>query len=167
MAGGSYGQTSQSSTGTSNTQNTFSPTQTATQDLLGTGLQTALASSNAGTLTPGVAAQKTAAASQINKTAAGTLDRTNAFLASRGFGKSGTAGKAALQTDLARQGALGANEANFADIQQRLNSQNLLAALNYAFTALGQTARGTSTGKSSGWGLNAGAGLSIPMGGGG
>jgi hypothetical protein len=103
-----------------------------------------------------VAAEKEASAGAINTTSAGTLDRTNAFLASRGFGKSGATGKAALSTELGRQSSLAGNEANYAQVQQNLNSTNLMAALNYAFTALGQTSAGTSTGKSSQWGVGGG-----------
>lgn len=154
--GGSYGSSNQSATGTSTTANTYAPGQTALQNQIGSNLSAALTSANAGTLSPGVEAQKTASAGAINRTAAGTLDRTNAYLASRGFGKSGATGKAALQTELGRQSSLAGNEANYAGIQQGLNSQNLMAALNYAFTALGQTAAGTSTGKSSGFGIGGG-----------
>jgi len=157
--GGSYGSTNQSSTGSSSTSNVYGPGQTDVQSKLGTGLGAALDAATAGTLSPGVRAQKTAAASAINKTSGGTLDRINQFFASRGFGKSGTAGKAGLSTELAREAALGENEANFAGIQQGLNTTNLMAALNYAFTALGQTAAGTSTGKSSGWGISGGVGV--------
>jgi len=65
---------------------------------------------------------------------------------------------------LGRQSALAGNEANFASIQQGVNSQNLLAALNYAFTSLGATASGKSTGSTSGFGIS--GGLGIPLTGG-
>jgi len=162
--GGSYGSTNQQATGTSTTANTYSPTQTALQSQIGGNLSTALTAANAGTLTPGVAAQKNKAAADINTTSGGTIDRINQFLASRGFGKSGTAGKAALTTELGRQSALAGNEANFAGIQQGVNAQNLLAALNYAFTSLGATAAGKSTGSTSGFGIA--GGLGIPLTGG-
>jgi hypothetical protein len=154
--GGSYGQSNQSSTGTSNTANTYAPGQTGLQTQLGSALGANLSAAQSGTLSPGVQAQKTASADAINKTSGGTLDRVNSFLAARGFGKSGDTGKAALQTELGRQSDLAKNEADYAQVQQNLNSTNLMAALNYAFTALGQTSAGTSTGKSSGWGVSAG-----------
>lgn len=154
--GGSYGQSNQSSTGTSSTANTYAPGQTGLQNQLGGALGQNLTAAQTGALSPGVQAAKTQSADAINKTSAGTLDRTNAYLAARGFGKSGATGKAALQTELGRESSLAGNEANYAQIQQQLNSSNLMAALNYAFTALGSTAAGTSTGKSSGFGFGGG-----------
>lgn len=154
--GGSYGSSNQSATGTSTTANTYAPGQQGVQTQLGQALGQNLVASQTGALSPGVQAQKTASAGAINKTAGGTLDRVNSFLAARGFGKSGDTGKAALQSELGRQSELAGNEANYAAVQQGLNSTNLMAALNYAFTALGQTAAGTSTGKSSGWGISGG-----------
>lgn len=156
--GGAYGQTSQSSQSSSNQQNTYAPGQTAVQSQLGQDLASSLLSSQSGKLSPQVQAMKTASADAINKTAAGTVDRTNEALASRGFGKSGTAGKATLQAELGRQADLAGNESNYAGIQTGLNSQNLMAALNYAFTALGQTASGQSTGSTSGFSVGGGVG---------
>jgi hypothetical protein len=160
--GGAYGQTSSKATSTSDVANTYGAGQTGVQSDLGTTLSSDLAATNAGTLTPGVAAQKNAAADAINKTSSGTLDRINQFFASRGFGKSGTAGKAALGTELGREAGLGANEANFAQVQQGVNSQNLMAALQYAFQSLGQTATGASTGNTSGFSIGGGVGFGAP-----
>lgn len=160
--GGSMGGTTSSSTGSSTQTNTYDPTQDTTRGVIGTTLQDNLAAGNAGTLTPGVQAMETATADQINKTAKGTTDRVNQMLASRGFGPSGQTGQATLQGELARESAQGANSANYAGMQSQLNSQNLLAALNYAFTSLGSSASGISTGKSSQWGTSAGAGFVVP-----
>jgi hypothetical protein len=121
-----------------------------------------LTAKDTGTLTPGTTAMETQAADQINKTSGGLTDRVNKFLAQRGFGKSGQTGKATLQGELGREAALGSNAATFAGQQQALNSQSLLAALNYAFTSLGQTAFGKSTGSSSQWGVSGGAGVALP-----
>ena len=116
---------------------------------------------------PGTVAQETQADDQINKTSSGLTDRVNAFLAQRGFGKSGATGTATLQGELGREGAIG-NEAATADAQQNtLNSTNLLAALNYAFTSLGSSSSGASSGNSSGWGFGGGASIGFSPGSGG
>jgi hypothetical protein len=155
--GGSMGGTSSSSTGSSTQANTYNPTQQTTQGDIGTALQQDLAASNAGVLTPGTQAEETTSADTINKTAAAGMNRTQQLLASRGFGPSGMTGQATLQSELARESAQGANTATYAGMQNTMNSQNLLAALNYAFTSLGSTASGTSTGTSSGWDIGGGA----------
>ena len=153
------GGSSQSATNQTATQNkTFSPGQTSLQDQLGKSLSSVLTASDTGTLSPGVTAQKTQAADNINKTAGGLTDRVNSFLAARGFGKSGATGKATLQGELGRESQLAGNEANFAQVQQNVNGQNLLASLNYALTSLGQT--GTQAGTASGSGFNWGASAS-------
>jgi hypothetical protein len=154
--GGSYGSSNQSATGSSTQANTYSPGQTTLQSQLGSNLSTSLSDANAGVMTPGVTAMKTAAADTINKTSGGLMDRVNSFLAARGFGKSGQTGQAALQGELGRESQLAGNEANFAQVQQGVNSQNLLASLNYALTSMGLTASGASTGSSSGWGVAGG-----------
>jgi hypothetical protein len=160
--GGSTGGTSSSATGSSTTSNTYSPGQSSLQSQLGTSLSSDLTAKDTGTLTPGTTAMETQAADQINKTSSGLTDRVNQFLAQRGFGKSGQTGKATLQGELGREAALGSNAATFAGQQQALNSQSLLAALNYAFTSLGQTAFGTSTGNSSQWGVSGGLKAAVP-----
>jgi hypothetical protein len=165
--GGSAGGTTSSSTGSSQQANVYNPTQQTTQGMAATQLQNALSAQGAGTLTPGVQAMETTSADQINKTAAGTTSRVNQMLAARGLGQSGQTGQATLQGELARESALGSNTAQYAGMQSQMNSQNLLAALNYAFTSLGSTASGTSTGKSSGWGVGGGVGGSFGGGGGG
>jgi hypothetical protein len=160
--GGSMGGTTSSSTGSSTQAKTFDPTQDYTRGVIGTTLQNNLAAANAGTLTPGTQAMQTSSANQINQTAKAGTDRVQQMLASRGLGQSGQTGQATLQGELARESTLGANTANYAGMQQQMNSQNLLAALNYAFTSLGSTASGASTGQSSQWGLNAGVAAAIP-----
>jgi hypothetical protein len=154
--------TSGTSTGTA--AKTFSPGQSSLQTQLGTSLSRNLTAADAGTLTPGTTAMETQAADQINKTSSGLTDRVNQFLAQRGFGKSGQTGKATLEGELGREAQLGTNAANFAGMQQGLNSQNLLAALNYAFTSLGQTTAGTTSGTYSGTGSQFGwkAGAQVP-----
>jgi hypothetical protein len=165
--GGSYGQTTSSSTGSSTTsqKNAYAPGQTAVQGQTGTTLSRDLAAANAGTLSPGTTAMETNAADQINKTSSGLTDRVNQFLAQRGFGKSGQTGQTALQGELGRESQLGTNAANFAGMQTNLNQQNLLAALNYAFTSLGTTAAssGVSSGKGTDWGVGAGVSASVPI----
>ena len=128
------------STSTVTTAITYGTGEKFFQDQLGSSLSACLDATNRGTLTPGVQAQKNAAADQINKTSGGLLDRVNSFLAARGFGKSGTTGKASLTSELGRESALGANDANFAQVQQTQNSSNLMAALQYAFQQLGPDA---------------------------
>lgn len=156
--GASGGGTNSSSTGM--TANTYSPTQTGVQNLTGTTLASDLTAANAGTLTPGTTAEETSAADQINKTSAAGTNRVTQFLASRGFGPSGQTGQAGLAGELARESSLGTNAATFAGQQNIMNSNNLLAALNYAFQSLGST--GASTGSSSSWGVSAGAGGAVP-----
>lgn len=153
--GGAYGATTSQSTGQSTTANSYAPGQTGLQGDLGKSLSTDLAAKDAGTLSPGTTALKTQAADSINKTSGGLTDRVTQFLAQRGFGKSGATGQASLQGELGRESALGNNEATFAGQQQNLNSQNLLAALNYAFTSLGSSAQGASTGSGTSWGVKA------------
>ncbi len=153
--GGSAGGTTSSSTGSSQTSNTYNPTQATTQGVLGTTLQNDLAAGNAGTLSPGTTAMETTAADQINKTSAAGAATTQQNLASRGFGASGQSGQASLQSELARESSLGTNAATFAGQQQQMNSQNLLAALNYAFTSLGSSASGSSSGQGTSWGIGA------------
>jgi hypothetical protein len=164
--GASGGGTSSSTTssGTKDTANVYSPGQSSLQSELSSALSTDVAAGTSGTLSPGVQAGETTAADQINKTSSGLSSRVNNFLASRGFGASGTTGQMDLQSELGRQSALGANAANFATVQQNANSGNLLAALNNAFTSLGTTsaATGESTGSTSSWGVDAGAAVGVP-----
>ena len=157
--GGSYGSSKSSATGSNTTANTYSGDQSGLQSDLGKSLSTNLKAADAGSMTPGVVAQKTAAADTINKTSSGLMDRVQSFLSARGFGKSGAAGQATLQSELGRESDLAANEANFAGVQQGVNTQNLMASLNYAFQQLGMTEAGSSSGKSSGYKVGVSAGF--------
>lgn len=148
--GSSSGSTSQStqSSGTGSEQKTFSPWQTFLQSQLGQSLSQMLTNIAGGGKAPGVQAEQNAGADQINSNFSGLQDRTNKFLAARGFGKSGTAGSSALKTELGRQGALAGNEANYSGIQQQQNQGFLQDALKAAFNEMGAT--GTQTGQQSG-----------------
>ncbi len=157
--GGSTGGTSSSSTANSNTSNTYSPAQTAVQNQTGANLSTDLAAAANGSLTPGTVAQETAADNQINQTSSGLTSRVIQFLAQRGFGQSGQTGQAALQGELGRESQIGSEAATADASENSLNSNNLLAALNYAFTSLGSSASGASSGNTSGWGIGGGVSL--------
>jgi len=160
--GGSTSSGSSNATNSTTQSNTYSPGQTSLQNQLGSSLSSGLTAATNGTMSPGVAAQETASADQINKTSAGTGSRISQFLAARGFGKSGATGSAGLQTELARQSSLAGNNANFAQVQQGVNSQNLLSSLNYALTSMGMTGSGSASGSSSGTSFGAGATFGLP-----
>jgi len=151
--GGAYGQAQQSSTG--NQQNTYNlPGQSGLQGALADYFTSLVPSLTSGTLSPDVQAMKTASADQINQNAASSTDRTNSFLASRGFGQSGLVGQNALQTELGRQGDLAANESSYAGLQLNQNTQSLLAALNFATNPTGYTQAQNTNGSQ--WGVAAG-----------
>lgn len=157
--GGSTGSTSSQSNSSGSQSNLFSGLQTALQGQLGSTLSSDLSAAGTGQLSPGVTAGETAADDQINKTGSAALTRTQQMLAARGFGSSGTTGQATLQSGLNTAAGIG-NEAGVAQGQQQnLNQANLLSALNYAFTSLGSSATGASTGSSSGSALALGAGV--------
>lgn len=154
-------QSSSTKTSSSGSQaNTYSPEQTALQTGLSKLFSSLLPGIASGTMTPDVTAAKTGAADSINKTYSGLGDRMNRFFASRGFGQSGTAGKAALQTELGRAGAIGTNEANFAGIQLDQNNKLLTDALAAAYQTLGSSFTQQGTGNSSGWGIGSSFGMS-------
>jgi hypothetical protein len=117
-----------------------------------------------GEMDPSTRAMTTATAGDINRNydkAGGALQKG---LAQRGFGRGGVSQKATLQTELARQGSLAANESAGAATALQSRNQSLLAALNYAMTGVGSktatdsTETMTGSGKSSGWGIGASAG---------
>ena len=165
--GGSTGGTSSNSTSSSTQGNTYSGEQSAVQNQAGSTLSSDLAASNNGTLTPGTTAELTAANDATNKTSGGLTDRVNQYLAARGFGKSGSTGQATLQGELGRESQIGSNTSAAYAQQNTMNTQNLLAALNYAFTSLGSSASGASSGSTSGWGVGAGVSAGFPGTGGG
>lgn len=152
-----YGQSNTSSQKSQATQNTYTPEQSSLMASLGNYFQGLIPSLSSGTLSPDVQAQKTASADTINKNSSSLGDRMNRFLSSRGYGKSGVAGKAQLDTELGRQGDLAANESSFAGLQLGQNTQSLLAALNFAMNPTGQTSSGTSSGSQSGFQAGASA----------
>jgi hypothetical protein len=160
--GGSMGGTSSSSTGSSATNNKYSQDQLNLQSTTGSTLQNDLAAANGGVLSPGTLAMETQTSDQINKTAKAGSATVDQNLAAKGFGKSGQTGQADLQSELARESAQGNNAATFAGQQQQMNSQNLLAALNYAFTSLGSSSSGSSSGTGSSWGVGAGVSAVVP-----
>lgn len=159
--GASGGGQSSSSSSTGNTQNTYTAGQTGLMQLLGNYFQSLVPSQQAGTLSPDVQAQETGSANTINKNYSSLGSRMQKFLATRGYGKSGVAGASQLQTELARQGDLAGNQANFAGIQLGQNQTQLLAALNYAFNPIGKTTADTSQSSGTEWGVGAGVGGSV------
>ncbi len=160
--GGAASQTSSNATASSTQANTYAPSQTALQGELGSDLSTNLKAAQGGVLTPGTTAELTSANDATNKTASGLTSRINQFLAARGFGKSGQTGQATLQGELGRESQIGTNTANAYASQNNLNTSNLLAALNYAFTSLGSSATGTSSGSSSGTAEGGGLKFQLP-----
>jgi hypothetical protein len=140
-----------SSTAASTSTPGYTPAQTSTQGSI-LEILNGLMKGSAG---PQVQAMQTQSADQINKGYSGLGERMNRFLAARGFGKSGQAGKVQLDTELGRQGALAGNNANFAKIG--LDEQN--TALQDALTAAYRPASTTTTG--SGNTTNVGAGSSL------
>jgi len=148
----SYGsQSGQTASNTSqSTSGTYAPAQSAVQGQLGGTLSSDLSAASGGTLSPGVTAGETAADNEINQTSSGLTNRVTQMLAARGFGPSGTTGQATLQGELNRESQVGSEAGIAQGQQQSLNSNNLLAALNYAFTSLGSTGTGATSGTSSG-----------------
>jgi hypothetical protein len=136
--------TTYGSTNTGSTRPTYTPGQTGLQGQLNATLTKNLASG------PNVTPYATAGTDAINKTYKGIGDRLMQSLASRGFGNSGAAGTAALQTELGRAGAIG-------DLQSQLNEQALqqqnttiAQALQAAFQNPGSSYSGGTTGSSYG-----------------
>ena len=154
---------SKTESGSASTQYQYSPEQSGLQSNL---MQVLTQLITGGGSSPQLQKAQTASASQINSNYAAAGDRTNRFLAARGFGKSGQAGDVALKTELGRQGALAQNSAAYGMKGLDLFQQGLSDALAAAFKQTGQTAStsGTSstssTGKSatdeSNWGIKGG-----------
>lgn len=161
FGGGSSSGTQQSN---QNQNYVYSGPQQSLQSQLGGTLAQDLGAASSGSLSPGVLAGETSADNQINQSGQAALTRTQQQLAARGFGPSGQTGQATLQSALNTQNNI-ADETGVAQQQQQnLNTSNLLAALNYAFTSLGQN--GSSSGSSSGsnfnWGASGAAAFGIP-----
>ena len=159
--GTSSSSTSTSGSGTTSTKQTYSPGQLSLQDLLTRTFSSMMPSVASGGMSPNVQSMETQSADLINKSYSGLGDRMSKFLAARGFGKSGQAGKVALDTELGRQGALAGNNANFAGQQLQQNNTLLSDALMEAFASMGTSGATTSTGSSdtSGSGFQIGAGF--------
>lgn len=163
--GGSSSKTSStgttSSSGVSN--NNYSAGQTSLQDQLMSAFASMLPGISNGNLSPNVQNMQTANANQINTNYSTVGERMNRFLAARGFGQSGQTGKAQLQTELGRQGALAQNASNASGQQLDFDKALLSDALSAAFQATGSTTNKTdntsSSGTSSGsnWGAQASA----------
>ena len=153
-----FGGTKQAANSNSSQSNTYTEGQSSIQDMLAKAFSAMMPGVTGGGITPNVAAVQTAGADQINKTSAGLGDRMNRFLAARGFGQSGDSGKVALNTELGRESALGANASAASGLQLQQNNGWLSDALNFAFSKIGGTASGSSTGNSSGWGVSASGG---------
>jgi hypothetical protein len=142
--GFSFGGSGGSSTTTSS-QNT-SGTSTATKNYSADqqNLQSQLLQTLNGLITspannPQIQASQTASADQINGQYSSMGDRLNQYLAQRGFGQSGQAGQAALQTELGRQGALAQNSATYGQAGLNLMTTGLQDALAAAYNPASQT----------------------------
>jgi hypothetical protein len=156
--GGSYGSTSSNSSSTGSQAPTYSGNQSSLQSALAALFQTLAPSMTTGGISPNVAAVQTQNADTINKSYSAMGDRMNRFLAGRGFGQSGETGKAQLQTELGRQGALAGNNSNAGQMQLGLGSSLLSDALMYAFANPGQFSTATGSGSSSGFSVGGGVG---------
>ncbi|GEM_PF-6574825 len=150
----SLGGTKTSSQATGSTQNTYTPGQSSLQDSLMQAFSTLLPGVASGAMSPNVTNIQTANANQINQNYAGVGDQMNRYLAARGFGQSGSTGKAAVQTDLARQGALAQNASNASGQQLSFDQSLLSDALGAAFQQVGNTSSGNTSGSSFGWGVS-------------
>lgn len=144
LAGANTG-TQSSTTNTSGTTNntsspTFNPAQTAVQGTTAGALQNFI--TNGPDLTPAM----TAGTNAINQSYKGIGDSLQQSLASRGFGNSGASGTAALQTGIAKGGAVGNLQAQLQAAAQQQQLQALSTATGFGFAAPGQTSSGSTTG---------------------
>lgn len=144
---------------------TYLPSQSSLQTLLAQAIAPILSS---GGMTPQLQASETASANQINQNYSTLGDRMNSYLASRGFGQSGTAGQTALTNEIARQGDLAQNSANYGQQALNLFTTGLGDALSFSFANPGSSTTNSYTqqqnsqtfGGSSGsqWGVGLGIG---------
>jgi hypothetical protein len=151
----SFGGTTTNSTANASTTPTFTPQQTGLQSSLASLLQGLLPSVASGQNSPQVVGQQTQADNETNTNYNALGKRMNQFLAARGFGQSGQAGQTELQTNLAREGALGTNAANAGAEQLNLDQSYLSDALALAFNTPGSSSTGSTSGSSSGYSANA------------
>lgn len=112
---------------TSTSTPTYSPEQTGLQSTVAATLQDRL--KNGVDVTP----LRTIGTDQINKTYAGVGDRLTAALAGRGFGSSGTVGTGAIQTEVARAGAVGDLESKLQKYSLDEKDKTLSMASGFAF----------------------------------
>ena len=150
----SFGSQKSQSTATNQQDAKYSEGQTGLQDTLLSAFQSLLPGLKSGGISPNVTAIQTQNADTINKTSAGMGERMQKFLAGRGFGQSGEGGKAQLQTELGRVGALAGNNAAAGQMQLNQNSTLLSDALAAAYKAMGYTGTETSNSKGSKWGAS-------------
>jgi hypothetical protein len=164
--GGSTSSGSSNSTTSNNgtTATTYSQGQSSLQSQLMQAFSSMLPGVSNGGLSPNVQNMETANANQINQNYSTVGDQMNRYLAARGFGKSGSVGKAAEQTELSRQGALGTNASNASGQQLSFDQSLLTDSLAAAFAGMGSstsnngTSSGSSSGSNFGWGVSTGSG---------
>jgi hypothetical protein len=149
----SFGGTSQNSNASSTATPSYTSAQSGLQSTLASLFQTLLPGAQSGGISPNVQATETAANNQTNQTAAGLGSRMTKFLASRGFGSSGTTGTTALQGELSRESQLGANASAASGQQLAQNNTMLQDSLAAAYANPGSSNTGTNSGSSSGYGL--------------
>jgi hypothetical protein len=142
---------STSNNATSSSSSTFNPLQYAVQGTAGGALQNFI--TNGPDLTPAM----TAGTNAINTTYKGIGDSLQQSLASRGFGNSGASGTAALQTGIAKGGAVGNLQAQLQAAAQQQQLQALSTATGFGFAAPGQTSSGSNSGTSQSTTVNPGS----------
>jgi hypothetical protein len=159
----SLGGTQSKSSATGTTANTYTPGQTDLQSSLMQALSTLLPGITSGATSPNVTNMQTANANQINQNYAGVGDQMNRFLAARGFGQSGSTGKAAMQTELGRQGALAQNASDASGQQLNLDQSLLSDSLLAAFNQIGNSSSQNGTSAGSNWGASGAASFAFPV----
>ncbi len=151
------------------TANTYSGGQLSLQDQLMQAFSQMLGGVSNGGLSPNVQAMETGNANQINQNYQSVGDQMNRYLAARGFGKSGSVGKAAEQTALSREGALGTNASNAAGTQLSFDQSLLSDSLAASFASMGTSGSASSSSNNytatTGHTGSAGAGASLTFGG--
>jgi len=159
----SLGGTSSKSSASGTTANTYTPGQTDLQSQLMSALGTLLPGITSGSTSPNVTNMETANANQINQNYSAMGDKMNRFLAARGFGQSGSTGKAAMQTELGRQGAQAANLSAGSGQQLSLDQSLLNDSLLAAFNQIGNTTSQAGNASGSNWGASVSGSLAIPV----
>lgn len=155
----SFGTTSNNSQSQASQQGTYSAGQSSLQNSLMQAFSSLLPGITSGSLSPNVQNMETANANQINQNYSSVGQKMNRFLAARGFGQSGQTGQVATQTELSRQGALGANASNASGQQLSLDQSLLTDSLLAAFNKIGTTDSQTGSGSSTSFGAQAAASI--------